>query len=218
MVFRLAEGTAVKDLMNPDRVLIGGQRTPEGDQAVALGAAMFAATAAGVYSQVGDAQRAMSSGIESFYQPDSERAKRYDRLYQDYLRREEIELPGVREVLGQLSSDFRMAVVTTSRREDFELIHRTRDLLKHMEFVLTIEDYPKPKPHPAPYLAALARFGADPAATVAVEDSARGLKSAIAAGLDCIVIRHPFTAAQNFSGAKQMIDSIRDLPGILGRL
>jgi UDPglucose 6-dehydrogenase len=30
----LAEGTAVKDLENPDRVLIGGERTPEGDKAV----------------------------------------------------------------------------------------------------------------------------------------------------------------------------------------
>ena len=58
---------------------------PEGDQAVALGAAMFAATAAGLYPHVGDAQRAMSSGVESVYQPDPERAKRYDRLYQDYL-------------------------------------------------------------------------------------------------------------------------------------
>ncbi len=30
----LAEGTAVKDLENPDRVLIGGERTPEGEKAV----------------------------------------------------------------------------------------------------------------------------------------------------------------------------------------
>lgn len=30
----LAEGTAIQDLQNPDRILIGGERTPEGDAAV----------------------------------------------------------------------------------------------------------------------------------------------------------------------------------------
>ena len=56
-----------------------------GDQPVALGAAMFAATAAGLYRQVEEAQQAMSAGTESVYRPDPDRAKRYDRLYRDYL-------------------------------------------------------------------------------------------------------------------------------------
>ena len=38
----LAEGTAVADLFNPDRVLIGGERTPEGDAAVATLAGVYA--------------------------------------------------------------------------------------------------------------------------------------------------------------------------------
>jgi len=58
---------------------------PVGDQTVALGAAMFAATAAGLYSRVEDAQRAMSSGTESVYRPDAQQAKRYDHVYNDYL-------------------------------------------------------------------------------------------------------------------------------------
>jgi len=38
----LAEGTAVPDLFNPDRVLIGGERTPEGDAAVATLVSVYA--------------------------------------------------------------------------------------------------------------------------------------------------------------------------------
>jgi L-ribulokinase len=59
---------------------------PTGDQAVALGAAMFAATAAGVHASMADAQRVMSSGTERVYRPDPEQAKRYDALYARYLR------------------------------------------------------------------------------------------------------------------------------------
>ena len=46
-----------------------------GDQPVALGAAMFAATAAGLYRQVEEAQQAMSAGTESVYRPDPEFAR-----------------------------------------------------------------------------------------------------------------------------------------------
>jgi L-ribulokinase len=55
-----------------------------GEQPVALGAAMFAATAAGLHATVEDAQRAMSSGTEARYQPEPARARLYDQLYREY--------------------------------------------------------------------------------------------------------------------------------------
>lgn len=54
------------------------------DQAVALGSAMFAAAAAGLYPNVPAAQRGMGSPIEKTYVPNPERAELYDRLYGRY--------------------------------------------------------------------------------------------------------------------------------------
>ena len=55
------------------------------DQACALGAAMFAATAASIYNKVEDAQREMNSGFAFEYKPDPERAALYQELYQQYV-------------------------------------------------------------------------------------------------------------------------------------
>lgn len=56
------------------------------DQACALGAAMFAATAAGIYAKVEDAQTAMTSGFANEYQPDAARAAAYAEIYEQYLK------------------------------------------------------------------------------------------------------------------------------------
>lgn len=56
------------------------------DQACALGAAMFAATAAGVYEKVEDAQQAMNSGFAGVYTPNPENAKAYEEIYKKYLQ------------------------------------------------------------------------------------------------------------------------------------
>ena len=54
------------------------------DQACALGAAMFAATAAGIYGKVEDAQKAMSSGFAKEYYPIDDNAKAYKAIYDKY--------------------------------------------------------------------------------------------------------------------------------------
>ena len=56
------------------------------DQACALGAAMFAATAAGIYSKVEDAIAAMNSGFSKEYVPNANNVKSYAEIYKKYLK------------------------------------------------------------------------------------------------------------------------------------
>ena len=137
--------------------------------------------------------------------------------YQEYLRTEDIEIEGVLETLDILAREYRMGIITTSKPQDFALIHEERSILDHMEFYLTREDYERAKPHPEPYLRGLQRFGATAAETVVIEDSARGLKSAIAAGIDCIVVAE-FTAAHDLSKATARVATFRELPSAIKSL
>jgi L-ribulokinase len=57
---------------------------PASDQCVALGAAMFAAVAAGLYPDISAAQKALCPPVEKTYTPDRKRAAVYDALYQQY--------------------------------------------------------------------------------------------------------------------------------------
>ena len=138
-----------------------------------------------------------------------------NRYYQEYLTTEDIEIEGVVETLADLAETYRMGIVTTAKPVDFALIHEGRSILGYMEFCLTRGDYERAKPHPEPYLAGLRRFGATAAETVVVEDSARGLKSAVAAGIDCIVVANEFTATHDFSGATARVATFRELPAAI---
>lgn len=138
-----------------------------------------------------------------------------DSYYQEYLRTEDIEIEGVVDALAELSKYARLAIVTTAKRADFEVIHEKRHIRQFMDFVLVREDYRLAKPHPEPYLTGLKRFGAAKEETLVVEDSARGLNSAVAAGIDCAVVHSDFTKAHDFSAASHRIETLIELMDIV---
>ena len=60
-------------------------RIHKSEQTCALGAAMFAATAAGLYPNVEQAMQNMGQGFDCFYEPDAKRSFIYKKRYRQYL-------------------------------------------------------------------------------------------------------------------------------------
>ncbi len=59
-------------------------RIHRSEQTCALGAAMFAATAAGIYQRVEEAMKALGQGFDTEYIPDKTRTSVYEKRYTDY--------------------------------------------------------------------------------------------------------------------------------------
>lgn len=73
--------------------------------------------------------------------------------------------------------------------------------------IVTAEDVARRKPAPDVYLEALRRLEARAANSVAIEDSAPGLRSALAAGLKTVVIPHRLTELHDLRAAHTRVSS-----------
>lgn len=110
--------------------------------------------------------------------------------------------PGARELLAELAAaGITLAVATTGTRAWVEpLLSRLfgSDLFA---VVVTGSEIPALKPDPAVYREVLGRLGLPAARALAIEDSRNGLRAALGAGLECVVITNEYTRDQDFSGA-----------------
>lgn len=137
----------------------------------------------------------------------NERNKLYSRLIENELK----VIDGVEETLQKLHGKYMMGIVTSSRKDHFETIHKNTNLLRYFNFTLTYGDFKEPKPDPEPYLKALELTGFKKDECIVVEDSYRGLTAALSAGLRCYVIPTNLTKDSDFSGAYKILPSIKEL-------
>ena len=138
-----------------------------------------------------------------------------DVYYQQFLQTQQIQIEGVTQILQQLANEYKMGIVTTSRRVDFDLIHNHRNIVNYMDFTLCVEEYPRAKPYADPYLAGMEKFNAKKEECIVIEASQRGLISAVNAGIDCVIVKNEFTKTQDFSQAHYFIESLKELPILL---
>jgi len=140
---------------------------------------------------------------------------RRNALYSEGLRQSPRPIAGVETVLSALHGRYQMGVVTSSRRDHFDLIHQHTGFLRFFDFVLTASDVTRVKPDPELYLRAVERTGLNPEDCLAIEDSARGLDAARGAGVRCIVVPTPLTRDAVFAGAERVFGRVEDLLTVL---
>ncbi|WP_417307814.1 HAD family hydrolase [Devosia sp.] len=106
--------------------------------------------------------------------------------------RMEIAVPlksGVVELLDELKARKIPMAVATSSRSAAAISHLGgAGILDRFDTVVSRDDVINPKPHPEPYLTAAGRLGIAPELCLAVEDSHTGVRAAVAAGMQTIMV------------------------------
>ena len=169
-------------------------------------------------------QTSMTAGQSLFdladVSPDEHAALKDQRnaLYSELLTGRDLTIDGARDTLEALKGRVRMMIVTSSRRDHFEIIHQSTGLLSYFESVVDNSDFEQSKPHPEPYLMGLKRLSLTADDCIVVEDSARGMTSAIRAGLRCVVVPNALTKDVDFDGAYRVVDKVEDVVGVVEEL
>ncbi len=97
-------------------------------------------------------------------------------------------LHGAKDAVHRMAEIAPLAVASSSPRV---LIEAGLDLLGVRDLIavtVSTEEVARGKPHPDGFLAACDQLRVDPTATVAIEDSTNGLKSALAAGMKVVAV------------------------------
>lgn len=112
-------------------------------------------------------------------------------------------VPGIPDVLDMLDRRGVMtALVSNSSRYQVSMMLEHLGLEKHFQTIVTADDVARGKPSAEPYLKALELSGLSAQEAVAVEDSSAGVRSALDAGLGCVLM-----VSGNTDSSARMSDS-----------
>lgn len=126
-------------------------------------------------------------------------------------------IPGAVEAVQRIGRRWPLALASSAGRPVIDTVLAVAGLQHEFQATVSSEEVARGKPAPDVYLEAALRLGQPPLACAAVEDSANGIRSALAAGLRVVAIPNPDypPPASVLAQAQVVIGSLADLTGEL---
>lgn len=120
-------------------------------------------------------------------------------------------MPGALAALERLRPTHRLAVATNTVRDEAHHILGHLGMRSLLHAIVTREDYAAAKPAPDAWLAAATAVGCAPAECVVVEDTQRGARAGMAAGMPVIAVPSDLTRDNDFTGCVRRLASLDEL-------
>jgi HAD superfamily hydrolase (TIGR01509 family) len=130
-------------------------------------------------------------------------------------------IPGAVETVRQIAARWPLALASSANRVVIDTVLAVAGLREQFQASVSSEEVPRGKPEPDVYLEAARRLGRSPAACAAVEDSASGIRSAIAAGMQVVAVpNRDYPPPRDILASAQLVlDALPELTAdLLGQL
>ena len=126
-------------------------------------------------------------------------------------------IPGAVAAVQRIGRRWPLALASSAGRPVIDSVLATAGLQHDFQVTVSSEEVPRGKPAPDVYLEAAFRLGQPPRACAAVEDSANGIRSAVAAGLRVVAVPNQDypPPASVLAEAQVVIRSLAELTGEL---
>lgn len=121
-------------------------------------------------------------------------------------------LDGVELLIQQLYNEGKQLILaSSSAKTTIDRVFTRFDLHRYFTHIVSGEDFPQSKPHPAIFEEAVRLSGNSKEECLVIEDSTNGIRAAKAAGLFCVGYRSVNSKQQHYELADLVIDHFNDL-------
>lgn len=121
-------------------------------------------------------------------------------------------IEGVLEIIQKFHKEgIQLILASSSSKVTIDRIFKRFNLYRYFTHIVSGEDFPKSKPHPAIFLHAHKLSNHKKEECIIIEDSTNGIRAAYDAGIFCVAFDSPNSKNQNLSLANIIINKFSEL-------